>query len=231
MTFAEMRTEVEVLYEFVNSANAPGFTDAEWGTIFTAAQRNVVYRILNEGIAANAKNQIAISYLIETQTITDIETTTFYLNSGGTAAYTIDVDLDADSFVDEEFFWILDEYASSATLSRIRLNRITFNHYQKNLDNPYAQPSTIEGFWILSVQDATNDNTNRPIIITDGTAITSYNLVGVKHPDTYPIDDSNNCLLNESIHSDIVKEAVALAKFSVDDPQGFQMALLNSARN
>jgi hypothetical protein len=231
MTFAEMRTETEVLYEFVNSANAPGFTDAEWGTIFTAAQRNVVYEILKEGIAANAKNQIAISYLITSESITTAEITTDgqYYNSDGTAAFTFTGA--ALAGMDNMFFWILDEYVSTATSNRIRLNRISFDHYQKNLDNPYAQPNDTEGYWILSIRNANLANSHRPVIITDGTTPTGYEMMGVKHPDQYPIDDSNNCLLNESIHSDIVKEAVALAKFSVDDPQGFQLALLNNARN
>jgi hypothetical protein len=66
---------------------------------------------------------------------------------------------------------------------------------------------------------------NVPVFITDGTTPTGYYIVGVYHPDNYPIALATPCILNESIHSKIVEQAVTLARMSVVDTQGYQLAM------
>jgi len=216
MIFAEMRTEVEILYEFVNSNAAPGFTDAEWGTIFTAAQRRIVLKILADGVANGAFNRLAIEALIKTIQYNTWTTSTYYLNTDGTAAKELD-----DTF-DVTLFWILDEYVTSSTYPRIPLKTITFEEYQANLSNPFKKPDLLEGFWVIH-------KTGVPTIITDGTTILLYNIVGVEHPDNYAIASGSDCVLNESVHSLIVADAMKLARMSVNDAEGFQIAVAADA--
>lgn len=223
MTFDEMRYEAEVLFESITSDAAPGFTDEEWGVILTAAQRKIVLRILQEGIARDIVNSLQLTALVNVNTITDFTDDTYYLNSDGTSAQTVATNI--DNF-DAETFWVLDEYVATSSYDRIPLHRKTYEYYQKNIDNPYSNPDPIEGFWILSLQDENSgDAQSRPVFITDGSTITSYKYISVKHPDYYDIASGSDCVLHESLHGDIVSLAVKLAHQSVIDPNGFQIAV------
>lgn len=220
MTFIEMRREAELLYESINSSDAPGFTDTEWGYILTAAQRKVVRRILEEGINKNAFNQLAIEYLVRAAIYTAFATNTHYKNTNGTVAQCLNSALPAGQF-SALFFWILDEYVSTATVSNIPIVKIDYDFYRKNLENPFRTPNVVDGIWMLHYNDT-------PVFITDGlvaSTITGYYVIGVQHPDNYPIDSTHDCLLNEGVHSSIVQEAVTLARMSVSDAQGYQLSL------
>jgi hypothetical protein len=224
MTFVEMVTEAELLYESINSSDAPGFTSTEWGGILTVAQRKVVMRILKDGINKNAFNQLAIEYLVKSDSYLSFVNSSHFKNTDGTWALCLNVTPPIGEAFDSKFFWILDEYVTSSVVSNIPLFRINYDFYRKNLDNPFRTPSIEEGFWILQYN-------NIPVFITDGTVITGFYIVGVQHPDNFPINSTNDCLLNESIHSEIVKEAVLLARMSVLDTQGYQLALAEFEKN
>jgi len=217
MTFVEMRREAELLYESINSSDAPGFTDAEWGIILTAAQRKVVRRILEEGINSSAFNQLAIEYLVKSALYTSFIANTYYQNTDGSPAQCLNIALPTGQF-SLLFFWILDEYVSTVTASNIPVLKINYDFYRKNIINPFRTPNIIDGIWMLQYN-------NTPVFITDGTLITSYHVVGVQHPDNYPISATTDCLLNEGVHSMIVQEAVTLARMSVSDTQGYQLSL------
>lgn len=225
MTFAEFRAETELLYESINSSAAPGFTDSEWGQILTTAQRKVVLRILEEGVNKNAFNQLAIEKLLKADSYTSFTTDGHFKNSSGTAAQTIDIGVKA---LDTQFFWIVDEYAITAAKTNIPLKRISFDFYRINIENPFRKPNDEDGFWLLQYN-------NKPVFITDGTAITGYYLVGCHHPDIYPIGTgltygTEGSCLNEGVHSKIVEEAVNLARMSVVDVNGYQLAVTEFAK-
>lgn len=218
MTFAEMRREAELLYESINSSDAPGFTDTEWGYILTIAQRKVVRRILNEGINRNAFNQLAIEFLVREDSYLAFALDTHFKNTDGSPARRLNITPPVGKEFDPSYFWILDEYATTSANSNIPLMKISYDFYRKNIENPFRSPNSIDGFWVLQY-----DNT--PVFITDGTLISGYYIVGVQHPDNYPISPAHNCELNEGVHSDIVQEAVTLARMSVTDPQGYQLSM------
>jgi len=230
MTFNEMRAEAELLYESIDSSNAPGFLDVEWGQFFTVAQRKIVMKILNEGINKNIHNQLAIEKLVQTDNYIDLTSTdTHYKNTDGTAAQTIDTGTKEFNL---DFCWILDEYVNTATINNIPIKRITYDFYRTNLQNPFRIPDIEEGYWVLQFN-------NIPVFITDGTTLTSYYIVGVEHPDKYPISPgivypettgTEASVLNKSVHSRIVEEAVTLARMSVVDAQGYQLALAEFAK-
>jgi hypothetical protein len=225
MTFAEFKAETELLYESINSSAAPGFTDAEWGQLLTIAQRKVVKTILDEGVTKNAFNQLAIEKLMQADSYTVTATDGHFLNTDGTAAQTINTGTKA---FDVKFFWIIDEYVKTAAVNNIPLKRISFDFYRINKDNPFRKPDIDEGFWLLQYN-------NKPVFITDGSALTNYYLIGVHHPDTYPIGTGltygvEGSWLNEGAHYRIVEEAVKLARMSVIDPQGYQLAAIDFAK-
>lgn len=235
MTFIELKTETELLYESINSSTTPGFLDAEWSRIFTVAQRKVVLDILQEGINKNTFNQMAISKLVQKDSYTSFIDDTHYRNSDGTTfAKKLNIGVGGKVF-DSKFFWILDEYVTTASYVNIPILRITFDFYRENLDNPFRKPDPIEGYWLLqyaSVVPGTSTSIE-PVFITDGTVITGYYIIGVFHPDNYPISSTavypvggtQASCLNESVHYRIVEKAVTLARMSVDDPSGYQLAL------
>jgi len=219
MTFAEMRSEVELLYESINSSAAPGFTTAEWGLILTVAQRKVVLDILEEGVNKNAFNQLAIERLLQSDNYTVTATDSHFKNSDGTAAQTINT---GTKVFDSKFFWLVDEYGKTASINNIPLKRITFDFYRINIDNPFRTPTVEDGFWLLQYN-------NKPVFITDGTALTNYYLIGCHHPDLYPIATGTDCILGKGIHYKIVEKAVALARMSVENVNGYQLTVAENA--
>lgn len=225
MTYAEFRSESELLYESINSSAAPGFIDAEWGQILTVAQRKVVHRILEEGVTRDSLNILAIEKLIQSDNYTVTATDTYFKNSDDSAAQTINT---GTKPFKTGFFWILDEYGVTASATNVPLKRISFDFYRINIDNPFRKPNVDDGFWILQYN-------NKPVFITDGTALTNYWVIGVEHPDLYPIGTgltygAEGSCLNEGVHSKIVEEAVNLARMSVSDAQGYQLALAEFAK-
>jgi len=224
MTFNEMIYEAELLYESINSSAAPGFTETEWSTLFTAAQRKVVTRILNEGLTNGSFNISSIEYLVRTFFVTfssSASTDSYFKNTDGSEAVYIDIG-DVEGLSD--VFWILDEYVTVGS-EVVKVKRITFDFYLANLKNPFKKPDKDSVFWSIQYN-------NRIIIITDGSTISSYHAVGVVHPDVYPIGSESpkgDCVLNVSLHSLIVEEAVRLARLSVLDNVGYQMALTENS--
>ncbi len=221
MTVTQMRTEAELLYESINSSAAPGFIEAEWNIILTAAQRKVVLDILKEGVTRNSLNMLSIEKLIQPDTYTAFSSDTFFKNSDDTAAQTINTGTKA---FETKFFWVLDEYADTASDTNIRLERISFDFYRANINNPFRKPNSTDGYWMLQYN-------NKPVFVTDGTAITKYSIIGVYHPDNYSLAIGGLCVLNEGVHSRIVEKAVELAHMSVIDPQGYQLALTEFSKN
>lgn len=234
MTFEQMHSEAELLYESINSSAAPGFTDSEWGQLLTIGQRKVVLKILRSGIERDTFNSRAIeklvmkySYLGPGSFIAD----TFYKNSDGTPAWRL------INSVEPEFFWMLDEYVTVVgKTNHIPVKHITFDFYNTNIKNPFRTPSIEESYWLLTYSDfvPTEAASNTPVVITDGEEANSYVLIGVLHPDNYPIESGTTyptvggtdaSCLNPSVHHMIVEEAVTLARMSVVDPQGYQLAL------
>ena len=228
MTCVEMRNEAELLYESLNSSAAPGFTASEWASILTVAQRKVVNRILKEGVTRDSYNIFSIEKLITSDSHTAFSTSTHFQNLNGTAAQTLDVGAHP---LDSKYYWLIDEYVETGVgptlVSNIKLKRISFDFYRENLKNPFRVPDANEEYWILQ-------HNNIPVFITDGTAITKYCIVAVEHPDNYPIGTTTpagDCILNEGIHSEIVEEAVTLARMSITDPQGYQLAMNEFNKN
>jgi len=238
-----MMKEAELLYESLNSSNAPGFLEEEWGQLFTIAQRKVVINILKEGVNKNAFNQLAISPLIQEQIYydTDFEGDTHFKE---TNKQTVSLRLKSTVQFETKFFWILDEFVILMDTStvpatnhfQVPVKRITYDFYRINLDNPFRTPTEDDGYWLLQHNNGVTIIGNRGL---DGQpTVTSYHIIGVYHPDNYPIvsgvtyppppvgfTGTQASVLNPSVHPKIVEEAVTLARMSVTDAQGYQLAV------
>lgn len=225
MTFEQMRAETELLYESINSAPAPGFTNIEWGQILTVAQRRVVTNILNQGITKNAFNIASIEALVKADVYIDFQMDTHFKNTDGTSAQILD---NAVKALDSRYFWIIDEYATTGVKTNIPLKRRSFDFYRINIDNPFRQPNDTDGYWIVQYN-------NTVVFITDGRDMEAYNVLGCYHPDLYPIGEgitygTEGSCLNIGVHSKIVEEAVKIARMSVEDAQGYQLAIADFSK-
>lgn len=223
MLFSDMKQEIKILYESINSSDAPGFTNSEWQVILNAAQRKLVWGILNKGLTKDAFTMRMLEPIIvyaNNDANIDVD---YYLNSDNTAA--------KGFLLDEDIFWLLDEYLTCTEYNKISLKRITYDFYQDNLKNPYRKPGvdTDGKFWVIAsaVPGAGNYNT---VIISDGSTLTSpiYKTMGVYHPDNSEIDIAdgytNGCsILSKAAHPLIVERAVELAHLAVTDPEGYQL--------
>lgn len=232
MTFEQMHSEAELLYESINSSAAPGFTDSEWGQLLTIGQRKVVFKILRSGVKRDTFNSRAIEKLVMKYSyIGGFFADDFYKNADGTAAWRL------MNSVDPKFFWMLDEYVTVVGKTiNVPVKHITYDFYNTNIKNPFRTPNIDEGYWLLHYSDfePTDPASNIPVFITDGEEVNTYILIGVLHPDNYPIESGTTyptvggtdaSCLNPSVHHMIVEEAVTLARMSVVDPQGYQLAL------
>lgn len=221
MLFSEMKQEVKILYESINSSAAPGFTNSGWQTLFNIAQRKLIWDILNKGLTKDAFTM----RMLEPITIYNDDNTAaevdYFLNSDNTAAKGFELD--------DKIFWILDEYLKDDTYNRIPLKRITYDFYQDNLKNPYKKPAlgTDGKFWVISSTVGATYNT---VVITDGTTLANpvYKVVGIYHPDENEISiadayDNGCSKLLKAAHPLIVERAVELAHLAVIDPQGYQL--------
>ena len=222
MTFAEMKLETKILYESINSSDAPGFQSSEWQIIFNLAQRKVVWDILNKGLTKDAFTMRMLEPItVYANDDTEVANVDYYLNSDNSAAIGFTLD--------ESIFWVLDEYLKTDDYNKIPLKRITYDFYQDNLKNPFKKPGIGDDkkFWIISATKGTDYNT---VIISDGTTLTNpvYKTMGVYHPDENEIDIvdgyTNGCSkLAKAAHPLIVERAVKLAHLAVTDTEGFQL--------
>lgn len=221
MTFAELKYRIEILYESINSDDAPGFLDAEWEEIINIAQTDVITKILKQGLTKDASVRRILEPVTFPGTTSNLGTDSHFKNIDGTNSVSVDLaDIESSTY---QIWWILNENVSSATIDNIPVLPKTFDYYKENINNPFAKPDTEEGFWSLHMNDSV-------VIITDGTTVTAYNVVFVDHPNNYPVDtndgyDYGALKVHESLHPDIVKRAEIIAHHAVLDPQGFQMAL------
>jgi hypothetical protein len=237
MTFEQMHKEAELLYESIDSSAAPGFTDEEWGQLLTIGQRKVVLNILKEGIRSNTFNSLALERLVLRDSYVGcFAGDNFYKNTDGTAAWRM-----TDPF-EPKFFWVLDEFVNVVGGSdNIPVKHITYDFYTVNIKNPFREPNADIGYWILNYSTSTplSATTNYPVFITNGEEVSAYVVIGVLHPDNYPIESGTTyptvggteaSCLNPSVHYMIVEESVKLARMSVVDTQGYQLALAEFAK-
>ena len=143
----------------------------------------------------------------------------------------------------EGFLYAIEESAKSSAsgTKEITVKPITHDEYLSNINNPYKNPYS-NLVWRMdfsrSVQPSgvSPYSRKRTELITNGaTSLLSYRLRYLSAPSPIVVDDitlsnQRHCLLDESIHSEIVDEAVVIAAAAVK-PQEYQIGAAEIQRN
>lgn len=231
MTFAEMKSRARILFEEITSGDAPGFTNADWGQIFTQAQYDVVNDILQDGLAKNAYNRRALDALIKYQEFTDADAgPTITAHPKYTYGYLVDIENTAIGLTADQIWWILSAGAevtslASTTVGNIPIDEINYSEYRANIKNPFRKPSYEYSLWYWPED-------KKLVVITDGSVLKKVLIEYVENLKSsttdYTIASGSDCKLHESVHPLIVKRAVETAFSAVQDQAGFQMQVLEN---
>jgi hypothetical protein len=212
MTFQEMKTRAEILFEAIDSDDVAGFTDNEWTDLFNQAQYKVVLEILNDGIARNSFNRRAIDPLIQTDNVAGTLSV-----SGSSPKFTVTLT--------DEIWWVLKVTASVTidgnSYTDILVDSISYDEYHANKDNPFKNPDKDERYWRYPLN-------NDMIVITD--SVTSLDDIEVEYVRlASSINASGDASeLHESVHPAIVEVAVRLAHKSLEESTGYQLQALEN---
>ena len=220
MSANDMKYALQVLFDSIDSDNAPSFIDKEWGVILTQAQYDVVMDIVNSGISKTEFNRSALRKIIKqiaNNTFSQATTDTIFYPNG---YYATEIDFGGSDI------WIpLIITVNIASKKNIRLDIIEYDFYLKNRNNPFTKPDKDCLFWGVYEDD-------KLIVITDGTEPVKMNIQYLENIEKYPILPSSstpvNCVLDQSIHRTIVKKAAALAYLYANDYNAFQAHVLES---
>ena len=229
MTFAEMRSRAEILYESIDSANAPGFTDGEWGEILSQAQYKVVNDILKDGVAKNAFNRRAIDAIILTQEFTDTDAgVSIAAHATITNGYTVNIENTALAGIstEDQIWWVLptvmaDALVGTTTYTDIDVDEISYGEYHASRNNPFKKPDYEEKFWYFP-------ENSELVVITDGSTLKKVRIQYIESLEGHPIALASDCILDESIHPRIVEKAVGIAHSAVQDQVGFQLQTIEN---
>jgi len=220
MTANEMKYAVQVLYDSIDSDNAPSFLDPEWAVILTQAQYDVVMDIVSSGSSRTDFNRSALRDIVKKVNAVSFTPTTddsvYYPNG----YYATDLDIKTSNV------WLpLITTVDTSTKSNIKVDIIEQDFYLKNKNNPFRKPDSDNLFWAV-YEDGDM------IIIGDGGIPTKLKMSYLEDIEAHPIAPDAvspvNCVLDESIHRLIVKKAASLANLYVSDFNAFQAHTLES---
>ena len=228
MTLQEFNTNFDLLYNNIASNQAPGLDEYEKSVFLTNAQLELVKNYFNpkgnkyqEGFDQSPKRQLDFS------TITDLKVYNI------TDALSNVTKFNDDSIVfpyDDNFLFIIQELATvtdsvTGTNKNVNIRGITNVEYMMAMNKPYKYPFKHEGWRIIH---NTNDR-KLELLLSYGDRLKSYKIRYIKRPTPIILTDLSSlgltidgistptdCILDESMHAEIVQRAVELAKMSYD---------------
>ena len=227
MTLQEFNTNFDLLYNNIASNQAPGLDEYEKSVFLTNAQLELVKNYFNpkgnkyqEGFDQSPKRQLDFS------TITDLMV--YNINN----ALEDVVKFNEDSIVfpyNDNFLFIIQELATvtdsvTGTDKNVNIRGITNVEYMMAMNKPYKYPFKHEGWRIIH----NTDDRKLELLLSYGDHLKSYKIRYIKRPTPIILDftppglkidglsDPTPCILDESMHAEIVQRAVELAKMSYD---------------
>ena len=229
MTLQEFNTNFDLLYNNIASNQAPGLDEYEKSVFLTNAQLELVKNYFNpkgnkyqEGFDQSPKRQLDFS------TITDL----MVYNITDALPNNV-VKFNADSIVfpyNDNFLFIIQELATvtdsvTRTDKNINIRGITNVEYMMAMNKPYKYPFKHEGWRIIH----NTDDRKLELLLSYGDRLKSYKIRYIKRPTPIILIDLSSlglkidgistptdCILDESMHAEIVQRAVELAKMSYD---------------
>ena len=228
MTLQEFNTNFDLLYNNIASNQAPGLDEYEKSVFLTNAQLELVKNYFNpkgnkyqEGFDQSPKRQLDFS------TITDLKVYNI------TDALSNVTKFNDDSIVfryDDNFLFIIQELATvtdsvTGRDKNVNIRSITNVEYMMAMNKPYKYPFKHEGWRIIH----NTDDRKLELLLSYGDSFKSYKIRYIKRPTPIILTDLSSlgltidgistptdCILDESMHAEIVQRAVELAKMSYD---------------
>ena len=213
MTALQMKREFEVLFDRAMSNGAPSFSNSRLTTILTHAEENVVYRKApnlhrNERISKEVGRLIRPAELTPSTSVTGLFPNGVYFEI-------------ADNILrvsTEEILVESDDECIDNT--RIPVRPITLDQYTENLENPFWMPDESVA-WRIDMGLDSNNSRLHQIITGSSYTVLRYYILYLLKPGGIEINSSTNNSLNtdsltdDSLHREIVREAVRIASASV----------------
>lgn len=235
MTANEMKYNLFLLYDKAFEYAAPSYDDRQASTFLTKAQNRIYKRRympnrnrFNEGFENSEQRRSELQQLIKNSVLSLSDTQTGVHPNG--------------KFYDlpDDFLYAIEEslVTNVSSPDEIKVLPVTHNYYRANIKNPYKKPDA-ELAWRMDFSredygedggDAYTDRTPKrcEVIVPNSTTISTYRLRYLMQPPAIvcdELDPSNqrHCILDESLHDEIVDEAVKIA-VAATTPEVYQIS-------
>jgi hypothetical protein len=233
----EMRYELLLLLDNLFEFGAPAYDDTQIGSLLTKAQMRVFKKRYDPAFELTEERRRDLEQLIKPAEYdsTDIPGSTITVSSSQDGIHPNGVFFDLPS----DFLYAAEEAVTTDTSSgEVKVDPVTHDEYLANIDNPYQNPNVKSGtsvFWRMDISretqpvGVTSGSAKRTEIITEGGTITKYRMRYISTPQDIVVDSITpanqvHCILDDSIHPEIVDEAYKIAEASVR-PEEYQIAL------
>jgi len=231
MTANEMRNTFDIKYDSVTSLGAPGYEDDEISIILTDAQIKVVKRKYNargnkyfKGFEGSEKRRKDLSELMRTANLTnaDLSASQADVHRNG---FFYDLPSDLLYAVSEVATTNIEDCELTTpdvpVYTQIEVQPVTHDEYNININNPHKKPYN-KLVWRLDYNSDIHE------LITNGLyTVDNYFIRYIKRPLDIVVDlttpgNQVDSELDESIHGEIVDEAIRIA-VSVTKPAEYQI--------
>lgn len=237
MTANELKFSLLLYYDKMFEYGAPAYDDRQISVILNKAQRRVFNRYympnrnkFNEGFESSEKRRGDLEQFIRDITLTSADSSDVQIGAHPNGKF---YDLPDD------FLYALEEsvITSDSTPNEITVLPIKHDYYRANINNPYKKPYE-NLVWRMDFsrtdhgEDGGDDYTGRTskrveLILKTGSTLSSYRVRYLIQPPDILCDEitpSNqiHCILDESLHDEIVDEAAKIA-VAATKPEMYQI--------
>lgn len=223
MTTDEFSNSFDILYNNILSNQAPPINGYEKSVLLTKAEYEIVNNNFNpkgnkynEGFDDSAKRQVDFANIIATAVCTSNADSSVQFNSAS-QKYILPTDL----------MFILNEEVTLSTGKVLQVVPISQLEYAAMMKRPYKEPLKNEA-WRLITNKVTA-GVSVELIIHTGDTIASYTIRYVQKPGPIIVEDisgysltingisaKTECVLDASIHQEILQRAVELGKVAYE---------------
>jgi hypothetical protein len=232
LTATEMKDAFLKLYDKVTNFAAPGYEPDEISLFLTKAQDQLVKRYYNhkgnkyqEGFEETEKRRKDLAELIKHENIPCGSLVPGAEPEASTNGILVDLPADLLYTLREEVA-ITSSDPCVADNTVIPVKAISHDEYTANINNPWKKPDVTKA-WRVDYS-STTANVRRHELITDGSySIDTYRLRYLIQPPDIVVGDpfdstivDRDCILNASMHQEVVDTAVRIAT-GITDPGNY----------
>ncbi len=238
MTANDMKYTLLLLYDSMFEYSAPAYDDRQISVILTKAQRRIFNRYympnrnkFNEGFESSEKRRGDLEQFIRNAELTSDDE-----SASQTGVHPDGVFYD----LPDDFLYALEESAitSDSTPNEITVLPVKHDYYRANIKNPYKKPYS-NLVWRMDFsrtdhgEDGGDDYTGRTskrveLIFNSGSTLSTYRVRYLIQPSDIVCDEITpanqvHCILDESLHDEIVDEAAKIVVAAVK-PEMYQIS-------